>query len=53
VIGASSPSRVITSPQAGTIIYSASQHDCTGCPMKQQCCPHTPHRKITRSVHDS
>jgi transposase len=38
--------------QAGTIIYSASQHDCTGCSMKQQCCPNTPHRKITRSVHE-
>ena len=38
--------------QAGTIIYSASQYDCTGCPMKQQCCPNTPHRKITRSVHE-
>jgi hypothetical protein len=38
--------------QAGTIIYSASQHDCTGCSMKQQCCPNTPHRKITRSVYE-
>ena len=28
--------------KAGTILYSASQHDCTGCPMKQECtrtCP--------------
>lgn len=38
--------------QAGTIIYSTSQHDCTGCPMKQRCCPNTPVRKITRSVHE-
>lgn len=38
--------------QAGTIIYSASQYYCTGCAMKQQCCPNTPHRKITRSVHE-
>jgi transposase len=36
----------------GTVIYRASQHDCTGCPMKQQCCPNTPYRKITRSVHE-
>lgn|GEM_PF-1026402 len=28
--------------KAGTIIYSASQHDCMACPMKQQCCPNTP-----------
>ena len=38
--------------QAGTIIYSASQHDCTGCPMKRPCCPNTSHRRITRSVHE-
>lgn len=38
--------------QDGTIIYSASQNDCTGCPIKQQCCPNTPRRKITRSVHE-
>jgi hypothetical protein len=34
------------------VIYRASQHDCTGCPMKQQCCPNTPARKIRRSVHE-
>jgi transposase len=38
--------------KAGTILYSASQHDCTGCPMKQQCCPHMPNRRIMRSVHE-
>jgi hypothetical protein len=38
--------------KAGTIIYSASQHDCAGCPMKQQCCPNVSHRQITRSVHE-
>ena len=38
--------------KAGTILYSASQHDCTGCPMKQQCCPNMPMRKIMRSVHE-
>lgn len=35
-----------------TIIYRASQHDCTGCPMKQQCCPNTPARKIRRSLYE-
>jgi transposase len=38
--------------QADTVIFRASQHDCTGCPMKQQCCPNTPQRKIARSVHE-
>jgi transposase len=38
--------------KAGTILYSASQHDCTGCPMKQQCCPNMPNRRIMRSVHE-
>ena len=34
------------------VTYRASQHDCTGCPMKQQCCPNTPARNIRRSVHE-
>lgn len=34
------------------VIYRASQHDCTGCSLKQQCCPNTPARKIRRSVHE-
>lgn len=34
------------------VIYRASQNDCTGCPMKQQCCPNTPARKIRRSVNE-
>lgn len=38
--------------KAGTIIYAASKYDCTGCSMKQQCCPNTPARKITRSLHE-
>lgn len=39
--------------KAGTILYSASQHDCMDCPMKQQCCPNMPNRRIMRSVHES
>jgi len=38
--------------KAGTIRYSASQHDCMACPMKQQCCPNMLSRRITRSVHE-
>ena len=39
--------------KADTIIYRASQLNCAACPMKAQCCPNTPMRKITRSVHES
>jgi len=35
-----------------TIIYRASEHDCSVCPMKADCCPNTPHRKIARSIHE-
>ncbi len=39
--------------QANTIVYRASQFACTQCPLKPRCCPHTPMRKIARSVHES
>jgi hypothetical protein len=39
--------------KAHTIIYRSSQSDCAICPMKSRCCPNTPVRKITRSVHES
>ena len=38
--------------KADTIVYRASQLDCAGCPMKPRCCPNTPFRKITRSIHE-
>ena len=38
--------------KADTIIYLSSQFDCATCPMKARCCPNTPVRKITRSVHE-
>lgn len=38
--------------KADTIIYRASEHDCRGCSLKEQCCPNTPMRKITRSIHE-
>jgi hypothetical protein len=37
----------------GHIRYRASERDCGGCPLKQRCCPNTPARKVTRSVHES
>ena len=38
--------------KAATIIYRASQRDCASCPLKPRCCPHTPMRKIARSIHE-
>jgi transposase len=35
-----------------TVIYFASKLDCDVCPMKAQCCPNTPARKIARSIHE-
>lgn len=39
--------------KANTVIYRASQRDCKGCPLKAQCCPNTPMRKIARHVNES
>jgi transposase len=36
-----------------TIKYRASEFDCRACALKAQCCPHTPSRKLTRSVHEA
>jgi transposase len=30
-------------------MYRASQLDCQACPLKSQCCPNAPHRKIVRT----
>jgi transposase len=38
---------------ADTIIYRSSQVGCAACPMKDRCCPNTPFRKITRSIHEA
>ena len=32
--------------------YRASKTDCDHCPLKQQCCPREPMRKVLRSVHE-
>jgi transposase len=39
--------------KAGYIIYRASKHDCTGCPLKPQCCPNTDIRKVPRHMHEA
>lgn len=36
-----------------TLRYHALKQDCEGCALKQQCCPNTPRRKVTRSVHEA
>lgn len=33
--------------------YRASTYDCQACALKAKCCPNTPARKISRSVHES
>ena len=38
--------------KADTIIYRASEHDCSVCPLKVRCCPNTSRRKIARSIHE-
>jgi transposase len=36
-----------------TIRYRASKSDCDACPLKPQCCPNTPARKVTRSIYEA
>jgi hypothetical protein len=33
--------------------YLASVHDCRGCPLKPNCCPKTPQRKVLRRIYES
>jgi hypothetical protein len=35
-----------------TLLYRASKRDCDVCPLKPQCCPKEPSRKIPRDVHE-
>ena len=37
----------------GTILYRSRNLECASCPMKPRCCPNTPQRKISRSVHEA
>ena len=35
-----------------TLLYVASRRDCRNCPLKPQCCPNMPARKIPRSIYE-
>jgi hypothetical protein len=35
-----------------TLLYRASKLDCEVCPLKPQCCPKEPSRKIPRDIHE-
>jgi hypothetical protein len=41
-----------STPSDDTIRYRASKRDCAGCALKPRCCPNTPARKVTRSIHE-
>jgi transposase len=50
--------RAFTMPRTGvlkdnTVRYRASKRDCDACPMKPQCCPNAPARKVPRSIHEA
>jgi transposase len=36
----------------GFIRYRATKQDCDACGLKAKCCPNTPARKVTRSIHE-
>jgi hypothetical protein len=36
-----------------TILYRARTYDCGPCPLKAQCCPKAPERKVPRSIHEN
>jgi len=38
--------------KASEIKYTSRKADCTACPMKEQCCPNTEIRKVTRSIYE-
>jgi hypothetical protein len=38
--------------QGKTLLYRASKLDCDVCPLKPQCCPKEPQRKIPRDIHE-
>jgi hypothetical protein len=39
--------------KADSVIYRSRQADCKTCPLKSQCCPSTPIRKIARSIYEA
>ena len=49
--------RAFATPRSGvtkdnTMLYRASKRDCEVCPLKLQCCPNTPARKVPRSIYE-
>jgi transposase len=49
--------RRFTTPRTGVmkdnmLSYRASKHDCNICPIKPQCCPNAPARKVLRSIYE-
>tara|TARA_R110002051_G_C8691525_1_gene493126 strand:- start:84 stop:1460 length:1377 start_codon:yes stop_codon:yes gene_type:complete len=40
-------------PPDDTYRYRASKMDCDTCALKSRCCPNTPARKVTRSIHEA
>ena len=40
------------SQRSGEIKYRSRTTDCAACPMKEQCCPNTNIRKVTRSIYE-
>jgi transposase len=40
-------------PPDNTYRYRASKADCDACALKNQCCPNTPVRKVTRSIYEA
>ena len=36
-----------------TLLYRSSKHDCDPCPLKHQCCPNTPSRKVPRDINEA
>jgi transposase len=49
--------RRFTTPRPGVskdnmLSYRASKHDCDICPIKPQCCPNAPARKVLRSIYE-
>ncbi len=38
--------------KSGEIKYRSRATDCAACPMKEQCCPNTDIRKVTRSIYE-
>jgi hypothetical protein len=41
-----------TAHNDNTLLYRASRRDCGKCPLKPQCCPKEPSRKIPRDIHE-